>query len=113
MAWYRLHRGIDRRDVAEAHALAIRRKGPAAAYVISSTTPFRREDCQALMIDPSEVVERRCPGLIGRMAAKGWPAPAPIDRVYDSSLAAKELGFTPRHGIESCLAGDWDPLPSR
>ena len=30
MAAYRLHRGIDRRDVAEAHALALAREGPPA-----------------------------------------------------------------------------------
>ena len=40
MAWYRLHRGIDRRDVAEAHALALDRRGPPATYVISAATPF-------------------------------------------------------------------------
>ena len=47
------------------------------------------------------------------MAAQGWHSPFSIDRVYDCSLAQRELGFTPRHAIESCLAGDWDPLPSR
>jgi hypothetical protein len=47
------------------------------------------------------------------MKAKGWQPPRSIDRIYDSSLAWCELGFMPRHGIESCLAGDWDPLPSR
>lgn len=113
MAWYRLHRGIDRRDVAEAHALALQRTGPPATYVISAATPFEREDCEELAQDAPVVIERRCPGLIDRMAAKGWQPPRSIDRVYDSSLAVRELGFTPRFGIEACLAGDWDPPPSR
>ncbi len=113
MAWYRLHRGIDRRDVAEAHALALRRKGPSATYVVSSATPFFRGDCEELATNAAKVVEHRCPGLIDRLAARGWPMPRSIDRVYDSSLATAELGFRPRHGIESCLVGDWDPLPSR
>ncbi len=112
MAWYRLHRGIDRRDVADAHALALERRGPPASYVISSATPFERQDCEELLRDAPAAIERRCSGLIERMAAKGWPPPRSIDRVYDSSLAYRELGFAPRHRIESCLAGDWDPSPS-
>jgi nucleoside-diphosphate-sugar epimerase len=113
MAWYRLHRGIDRRDVAEAHALALQRTGLPATYVISAATPFEREDCEELAQYAPVVIERRCPGLIDRMAGKGWQPPRSIDRVYDFSLAARELGFTSRFGIEACLAGDWDPPPSR
>ena len=113
MAAYRLHRGIDRRDVAEAHALALDREGPPATYVISAATPFQREDVEELLRDAPAVIERRCPGLIARMAAKGWRPPSSIGRVYDAGLAQRELGFRPRFGIESCLAGDWDPLPSR
>ena len=113
MAWYRLYRGIDRRDVAEAHALALGREGPPATYVISAATPFRREDCEELLDDAPTVIERRCPGLIDRMAAKGWRPPRSIDRVYDSSLAANQLGFCPHFGINACLADDWDPTPSR
>ena len=113
MAWYRLHRGIDRRDVAEAHELALGRKGPPATYVISSATPFRREDYKELYVAAPSVIERRCPGLVAEMASRGWQPPRSIDRVYDASLALGELGFAPRFGIKSCLAGDWDPCPSR
>lgn len=113
MAWYRLYRGIDRRDVAEAHALALGRSGPPATYVVSATTPFAREDCEELLFDAPAVIERRLPGLIERMAARGWRPPRSIDRVYDCSLAQKVLRFVPRFGVESCLAGDWDPSPSR
>lgn len=113
MACYRLHRGIDRRDVAEAHALALSREGSPATYVISAATPFLREDCEELLHDAPTVIERRCPGLIERMSAQGWQPPRGIDRVYDSTRAQQELGFRPRFGIESCLAGDWDPAPSR
>ena len=113
MAWHRLHRGTDRRDVAEAHALALDRQGPPARFVISAATPFQREDVGQLHADPGAVIERRCAGLIAAMAVKGWHPPRSIDRVYDSALAARELGFMPRHGIQSCLASDWDPAPSR
>jgi len=113
MAWYRLHRGVDRRDVAEAHALALRRTGRPATYVISAKTAFEPDDCAGLLHSPLQVIERRYPGLAARMAAKGWAAPASIGRVYDCALAVRELGFQPRHDVLSCLAGDWDPLPSR
>ena len=113
MAWYRLYRGVDRRDVAEAHALGLERAGLPATYVISSASPFQREDREGLLSNASDVIERRCPGLIERMATKGWRAPHSIGRVYDCSLAARELGFVPRFGIEACLADDWDPKPAR
>jgi len=112
MAWYRLYRGVDRRDVAEAHMLALGRNGPPATYVISCATPFRREDCEQLVVDAPSVIDRRCPGLIARFATKGWQPPSSIDRIYVTELAARELGFRPSYGIDSCLAGDWDPLPS-
>lgn len=113
MATYRLHRGIDRRDVAEAHALALHRDGePYACYVISAATPFQRDDCDELFHDAPAVIERRCPGLVERLAAQGWQMPRPIGRVYDAGLAQRELGFHARFGIDSCLAGDWDPPPS-
>lgn len=113
MANFRLHRGIDRRDVAEAHALALGREGPPATYVISAATPFRREDGENLPYDAPAVIEQRCPGLAERMAARNWQPPRSIDRVYDAGLAMRELGFRPRFGMEACFADDWDPLPSR
>lgn len=113
MAAYRLHRGIDRRDVAEAHALALRRDGePYACYVISAASPFERGDCGELVDDAPAVIERRCPGLAARMAECGWAVPRSIGRVYDAGRAEGELGFRARFGIHACLAGDWDPPPS-
>ena len=112
MAWYRLHRGVDRRDVAEAHALALERSGPPTCVVVSAATPFAREDAAELLTDAPAVISRRCPGLIERMAAKGWRVPTSIGRVYDCRLANAQLGYSPRFGIDACLAGDWNPAPS-
>ena len=112
MAWYRLFRGIDRRDVAQGHLLALERSGPPATYVISSASPFHPHDCERLLANAVDVIDQRCPGLIDRMAVKGWQAPQSIGRVYDCSLAAQELGFVSRFGIEACLADDWDPMPT-
>lgn len=113
MAWYRLYRGVDRRDVAAAHALALNRKGAPATFVISSATPFRREDRQELLTNPACVIEQRCPSLMAQASARKWQAPHSIGRVYDCGLAISELGYRPRFGIEACFAGDWDPYPSR
>ena len=113
MAAYRLHRGIDRRDVAEAHALAVERdSGPPQTFVISATSPFQREDCNRLINNAPSVIEQRCPGLMSRMAGLGWNLPSSIGRVYDTSLAGRELGFRPRYGIDACLEGNWDPPPA-
>ena len=113
MAWYRLYRGIDRRDVAEAHALALGRKGLPVTYVVSASTPFQREDCAGLYCDAPSVIERRCPGLVEELAARGWSAPQSIDRVYDNGRIATELGFSPRFGMDAMLSDDWDPIPTR
>lgn len=111
MAWYRLYRGVDRRDVADAHALALSRKGRPATYVISSASPFQHDDTGELFENAPVVIERRCPSLVGRMAIQGWQPPNSIGRVYDCGLATAELGYSPRFGIEACLAGDWNPFP--
>lgn len=111
MAWYRLYRGVDRRDVAEAHALALDRNGAPATFVISSATPFKHEDCNELLGKAPDVIERRCPGLVAQASARGWQAPRSIGRVYDCGRAMRELGYDPRFGIKACLAGDWDPFP--
>ncbi|MEO7654570.1 MAG: NAD(P)-dependent oxidoreductase, partial [Sphingomicrobium sp.] len=113
MTAYRLYRGVDRRDVAEAHALAVESAaGPSRTFIVSTTSPFRRGDCADLLHDAPSVLARRSPGLIERMVARGLSPPLSIDRVYDAGMAARELGFRARFGIEACLAGDWDPAPS-
>jgi nucleoside-diphosphate-sugar epimerase len=113
MAWYRLYRGVDRRDVAEAHALALQRSGPPTTYLIGAKTPFRPEDCEELLSDAPAVIRRRCPRLLEATEAKGWRPPRSIGRVYDCGLAMRDMGYSPRFGIEQCLAGDWDPSPAR
>jgi UDP-glucose 4-epimerase len=105
MTSYRLHRGIDRRDAADAHALAIGRPG---LFIISAATPFMPDDSDELLRDAPAVIERRCPGLLQRLPF----VVGSIDRIYDSRRAQTDLGFRPRFGIEACLAGDWDPQPA-
>jgi UDP-glucose 4-epimerase len=104
MASYRLHRGIDARDVADAHALALQNELPGLRrYVISATTPFQREDMEALQKDAPGVISLRAPELAAAFAQRGWQLPRTIDRVYSSQLATRMLNWKPRYGFEEVL----------
>jgi len=104
MAVYRLHRGIDARDVADAHALALDHPGPGCrTWIISGRTPFRREDCPSLRADAGAVLRRRAPDLAAAFDRRGWPLPPSIDRVYCADRARAELGWTSRHGFAAVL----------
>lgn len=108
MAVYRLHRGIDARDVASAHAAALVHAGdPYHVWVISGATPFQRADRDALAADAPRVLRERAPELVAELERRGWPLPAAIDRVYDSARAARELGWQPRYGFSEVFAM-WD-----
>ncbi len=104
MAVARLHRGVDARDVAEAHALALDTARPGSRVcVISGATPFQPGDVAALKTDAPAVLRQRAPALVRAFAERGWALPASIDRVYSPALARRELGWTPRFGFESVL----------
>lgn len=104
MAVYRLHRGIDARDVAEAHALALTASpSPFRRFVVSGPTPFMQEDVHDLMRDAPAVLERRALELVEAFARRGWTLPGSIDRVYSSERAMRELGWQPRHGFQAVL----------
>ena len=105
MAAYRLHRGVDARDVADAHAIALAYTGAEPqTFVISGDTPFAREDVAALMADAPEVLRRRAPELVREFEKRGWPLPASIDRVYDNARARARLNWRPRYGFREVLA---------
>jgi UDP-glucose 4-epimerase len=104
MAVYRLHRGIDARDVAAAHALALERTEPGfRKLVISGATPFKPEDVHALKRDAPAILERRAPELVEAFARRGWSLPRSIDRVYSPALAMRQLGWIPRYGFREVL----------
>ena len=117
MAIYRLHRGIDYRDVAEAHRLASERKKDKYydTYIISGETPFIKSDCQLLFENPEMVIRERHAVLAREFDKRGWNFPESIDRVYDSSYAQKTLGWRPKRGPLEILNqfdhGDFEILP--
>jgi UDP-glucose 4-epimerase len=104
MAMYRLHRGVDARDVAEGHRLALRPSDENyRMFVLSGATPFTREDCVELKASAEHVLRKKCPDICELFAQRNWQLPDSIDRVYDSSLAQSELGWRPAHGFESVV----------
>lgn len=104
MALYRLYRGVDARDVANAFSLALDHT-PAQfeAFNISAATPFLETDCEALKRDAASVIYARTPEFAAAFAARGWPLPTSIDRVYVIEKAARALGFKPEFGWQSAL----------
>lgn len=103
-AFYRLYRGVDRRDVAEAHCLAATAPiDGCETVIVSADTPFQAKDCDVLWSNPWQVIEARRPGTRRAFFRRGWPLPRRIDRVYTIERAKRLLGFQPRHGIEAVL----------
>lgn len=118
MAAYRLHRGVDARDVADAHALALQRDTPGLErYIVSGATPFEQDDVEELLRDAPAVLRRRAPALVAAFVARGWPLPRSIDRVYAPFAAMQSLGWQPRYGYAEVLqmldAESSEVLPSK
>ena len=94
VAIYRLYRGVDAEDVAQAHELAL----TAEAAASRSTTCRRRRHSGATT---AAAVRgrgvRSCwsaiPGREAEFASRGWQLPRSIDRVYvvDKAIAAARL----------------------
>lgn len=104
MAVYRLCRGIDARDVAEAHLCAInKRLAGFTRFIISAKTPFKVSDCAQLKLSANDLIKQRCPKLAAEFEIRGWQLPKSIDRVYDSYAAQQELGWQSNYGFESVL----------
>jgi UDP-glucose 4-epimerase len=101
-----LYRRLTVEDAAEAHVIALERAPTIGfgCFIISAPTPFRPEDCEALIADAPAVVARYFPGYLDRYRRRGWTMFASIDRVYDSRLAERALGFRCRTGFGEVLA---------
>jgi UDP-glucose 4-epimerase len=93
-------------DAAAAHILALE-KAPRLGFdifIVSAPTPFRPDDCAALIADAPSVVARYFPDFPALYARKGWTMFASIDRVYDASRASDRLGFVCRTSFADVLA---------
>jgi len=98
VAIYRLYRGVDAEDVAQAHELALDAEDAGfRVFNVSAPTPFGRTDCRRLFEDAESVVLERHPWAAGEFARRGWQLPRSIDRVYVVDQAIAELGYRPQH----------------
>jgi UDP-glucose 4-epimerase len=100
-----LYRRADLEDVVTAHRLALDRAPELrfGRYIISAPTPFSPDDVAELRTDAPEVVRRRFPDYEAIYARLGWRMFPSIERVYDSSRAAADLGWRPRHEFRHAL----------
>jgi UDP-glucose 4-epimerase len=101
-----LYRRADVQDLVDAHLLALER-APALGfgrYVLSATTPFRREDAAQLGRDAQAVLRQRVPGYEAEYARRGWRMHRSIDRVYDNARAREQLGWRPVYDFAYRLA---------
>ncbi|MBN8942217.1 MAG: NAD(P)-dependent oxidoreductase [Rhizobiales bacterium] len=94
-------------DAAEAHVVALQRASDLGfgLFIVSAPTPFRPDDCAALMTDAPAVVARYFPDYPALYRRRGWTMFGSIDRVYDASHAASRLGFTCKTGFAEVLRG--------
>jgi UDP-glucose 4-epimerase len=100
-----LYRRVDLEDVVSAHLLAIE-KAPLlgfARYIVSATTPFRRDDLAELRTNAPAVLKRRMPEYEAEYARRGWRMFPGIDRVYVNERARKDLGWKPRYDFSYVL----------
>ena len=104
MALYRLYRGVDARDVAQAFSLALTVDlRQFEAINISGQTPFLPEDCGRLFVDAASVLRLRAPELVKEFSRRNWPLPQSIDRVYAIEKAQALLGYRPQFGFREVL----------
>lgn len=100
-----LNRRVDIADVFSAQLCAIEHAARIGfgRYVISATTPFTRDDLQALRDDLPAVVARHVPAYEAVYAERGWTLPRSIDRVYVNTKAREELGWRPQYDFASAI----------
>jgi nucleoside-diphosphate-sugar epimerase len=108
-----LYRRVDIDDVVSAHLLAAERAPDLGfrKYIVSGTTPFRREDLERLRVDAPAVVRERVPDYEDVYRRLNWKMFPSIGRVYVNERARKELAWLPRYDfgfVIGCLKAGVD-----
>jgi nucleoside-diphosphate-sugar epimerase len=102
IAIYRLYRGVDAADVAQAHELAL---APGLTgfdvFNVSAHSPFAVSECGTLLSGARTAVLAHHPWALPEFARRGWELPESIDRVYVVDKAIAGLGYRPAHDFES------------
>ena len=109
MALYRLYRGVDVRDVAAAHVLAVTNQDMLfEVFNIAAHSPFRESDMPALLQDAVSVLQERVPEAVSFFAQRGWKLPAGIDRVYVIEKAIRQLRYQPVYTFQKYISSFLD-----
>jgi UDP-glucose 4-epimerase len=101
-----LYRRVDTEDVVSAHLLAMERAATLGfeKFIITSTTPFGRDDLAELGTDAPAVLARRVPAYREVYAARGWKMLPVLDRVYVNEKARRLLGWQPKYDFARALS---------
>jgi len=106
VAIYRLYRGVDALDVAQAHELALSAAlPPFDVFNVSAPSPFAAADCAQLFTDAESLLVAKYPWVRAEFARRGWLLPRSIDRVYVVDQAIERLGYRPAHDFASLFPG--------
>ncbi len=97
-AIHRLYQGVDVRDVATAHVLALDHLDAVGPHIVAGPLLFEPGDTRRLWTDPTSLIRERHPEVADAFDRRGWRLPDRIDRVYDSRLAGQQLGYRPLRG---------------
>jgi len=102
---HRLYRGLDLRDAALAHKLALSTDlTQFEIFVISSQSPFKPDDLRQIMLDAPSVIKRYFPHAEEFYANKTWALPQSIDRVYVVDKARVILGYNPQYNFDHLIS---------
>lgn len=101
MAAHRLYRGVDVWDVAVAHALALEHPEVEGTFNVGGPLLFKPTDTRHLWTDAQSLIRQRLPGIALTFDENSWRLPQRIDRVYDSRLACRVLGYRPTGNVLS------------
>lgn len=100
-----LYRRVDVEDVVTSHLLAMD-KAPALGFgkfIITATTPFKREDLAQLGVDAPSVLAKHYPEYPAIFARRGWKMLPTLDRVYVNAHAREILGWRPKYDFADAL----------
>jgi UDP-glucose 4-epimerase len=105
IALYRLYRGVDVRDVAAAHVLAVTNQDILfEVFNIAAQSPFRASDMPALLQDAPSVLQARVPEAVQFFAQHKWKLPTSIDRVYVIEKAIQQLKYQPIYTFQKYIS---------
>jgi len=108
-----LYRRVDIEDAISAIMRALERAADIgfSRFIVSATSPFKRDDLSMLGHDAPSVVRRMFPEVEATYAMRDWKFFPKIDRVYVNDRARRELGWTPKYDfayVLKCLRANQD-----